>query len=121
VAALRTLIVTLSPMLRDLVLGVLAPEISIDILDTLDTRDALAARVRDLAPDLVVIGLLASEPADLAEPLLEAAPPPWILLFSPQGQTAWLHGPGTRRVTLVDLSVQALKGALQDIAPRNSN
>jgi chemotaxis response regulator CheB len=120
-AALRTLIVTLSPMLRDLVLRVLAPDIAIDIIEIRDTRDALAERVRDLAPDLVVIGLLASENHDLAQPLLQVAPPLRILLFSPQGQTAWLHGPGTTRVALADLSVQALKSALQDIAPPNAD
>jgi hypothetical protein len=118
---LRTLIVTLSPMLRDLVLRVVAPEVSIDILDTLDTREGLAERVRELAPELVLVGLMASERDDVAQRLLDAEPAPWVLVFSPQGRTAWLYRAGIGRVTLADLSVRALKAALQDIALRNSN
>ncbi len=72
-AVLRTVVVTLSPFLRELVTNVLSPDIVVDVIELLDTRERLTERLRDLAPDLVLVGLLDAETDTVALPLLAAA------------------------------------------------
>jgi chemotaxis response regulator CheB len=113
VAVLRTVVVTLSPFLRELVTNVLSPDIVVDVIEVLDTRERVTERLRDLAPDLVLVGLLDTETDTVALPLLAAAPSARILVLASNGEHAWLHeGPG-RHARLSNVSVHALKEALQ--------
>jgi chemotaxis response regulator CheB len=112
VAVLRTVVVTLSPFLRELVTNVLSPDIVIEVIEVLDTRKRLTERLRDLAPDLVLIGILNTETDMVALPLLAAAPSTRILVLASNGEHAWLHEPG-RHVGLLNVSIHALKEALQ--------
>jgi chemotaxis response regulator CheB len=118
VARLRTLVVTLSPLLRELVTSVLPSQISVDVVEVLQSREGVAERLRDLAPDLVLIGLLNGETDAIALPLLAALPSVRILVLAPNGEHAWLHQSHGRRVALSHLSVQALREAMQATAVR---
>lgn len=112
-ARLRTLVVTLSPLLRELVTSVLPSPISVDVIEILESRQGVAERLRDLAPDLVLIGLVDAETDAIALPLLAALPSVRILVLARNGAHAWLHQPHGRRTVLSDLSVQALRAAMQ--------
>jgi chemotaxis response regulator CheB len=112
-AVLRTVVVTLSPLLRELVTNVLSPEIVIDVIEVLAARERLTERLPDLAPDLVLIGLLDAETDAVALPLLAASPSARILVLANNGEHAWLHESRGRHARLSDLSVHGLKEALQ--------
>lgn len=116
-ARLRTLVVTLSPLLRELVADVLPPQISIDVIEVLDSRERVAQRLRDLAPDLVLIGLLGAETDAVAAPLLSALPSVRVLVLAQNGEHAWLHQSQGRRVALSNFSLRALVEAIQGSGP----
>jgi chemotaxis response regulator CheB len=113
VAAFRMLVVTLSPFLRELVTGVLAPEIPVDVVGALASRERLAARIREQAPDIVLLGLGEGEVEAVDPLLLKASSLAPILALTHNGQSAWLYESSGRRVTLSDLSVASLKEALR--------
>ncbi len=107
------LVVTLSPFLRELVASVLAPEFPVDVVGALDTRENLAVRIREHAPDIVLLGLGEGE-ADAMDPLLlKASSLARILALTHNGQSAWLYESPGRRVALSDLSIASLKEALR--------
>ncbi len=106
--AIRTLVVTVAPLLAELVIGVLAPYLRCDVVGVLDNREELAAHLAALAPDLVLLGLLAGETDASARALLAMLPTAKILALAPSGQHAWLHEMRPRRTTLADLSVTTL-------------
>ena len=112
--------VTLSPFLCELVTSVLAPEISVEVVEALATRERLAARIREIAPDIVLLGLGEGE-AEAADPLLlRASSLARILALAHDGHSAWLYESPHRRVTLSDLSVASLKEALiASLTPRS--
>lgn len=117
--AVRTLVVTLSPFLRELVISVLPPQVPVDVVDVLATREHLAETIRDSAPDLVLLGLGEGETDAAALPLLAVRPVARILVLTHNGEFAWLYELPGRRVTLSDLSVSSLKEALRaSLAPR---
>jgi chemotaxis response regulator CheB len=117
VARLRTLVVTLSPLLRELVTDVLPPQVSIDVIEVLDSRERVAERLRDFAPDLVLIGLLDAETDAVAAPLLRALPSVRVLVLAQNGEHAWLHRSQGRRVVLSNFSLQALVEAIEGSGP----
>ena len=115
---MRTLVVSLSPLLRELVRSVLEPQISLDAVEVLAARELLAECIRKITPDLVLLGLKETETdaeADAAAlQLLAALPLARVLVLAHNGESAWLYGTPGRRVTLSDLSVASLKDALRD-------
>jgi chemotaxis response regulator CheB len=114
VAVLRTVVVTLSPFLRELVTSVLSSEIVVDVIEVLDTRDRMIERLLDLAPDLVIVGLLEAETDTVALPLLAASSPAArILVLARNGEHAWLYDSRGRRARLSNLSTNDLREALQ--------
>jgi chemotaxis response regulator CheB len=118
---MRVLVVTLSPLLRELVTSVLQPRFFVDVVEVLESREPVARRLRDLAPDLIWIGLLDGETDAVAVPLLAVLPSVRVLVLARNGADAWLHGPQGRRTVLSDLSVEALRAALQDPAAPSGN
>ncbi len=110
-AAIRTLIVTVPPLLRDLVVAVLPPQ-SLDVIAVLDTRAALAARLAALAPDLVLLGLRGTETDAVARPLLALRPRARVLVLAADARAAWLHQAAGPPAALPGLSAAALRAAL---------
>lgn len=110
---LRTVVVTLSPLLRDLVIEVLSLEFVIDVVEVLPTREGLADRLNRIAPELVLVGLLDSETTAIAPPLLAGCPATRLLLFAPNGEHAWLYQSGRPVEPLTALTLQALRNALR--------
>jgi DNA-binding NarL/FixJ family response regulator len=125
VVAVRTLIVTVSPLLADLVKTVLRPHLFLDVVEVLSTRDRLMERLHDLSPDLVLLGLLNSEDDSCAVPLLAALVSVRILALAANGAQAWLYEAGPHRTALSKLSpsdlIDALKISFDLSPPMNSS
>ena len=108
----RTLVVTLAPLLADLIRDVLQPKFTLDIVGVLHTRESLPQSLRGLAPDLLLLGLKEGETDAIALPLLATLPSVAILVMAPNCQHAWLYEMRPHRSVLSDLSVEALAQAL---------
>jgi DNA-binding NarL/FixJ family response regulator len=111
---MRMLVVTVSPLLRELVTSVLQSQFAVDVVEILEAREPVAERLRDLAPDLVLLGLLDAETDSVAASLLAVLPSVRVLVLAGNGEHAWLYEPQGRRTVLSDLSAQALREALRD-------
>ena len=112
VAAIRTLVVTVSPLLTDIVTAVLQQRLTLDVIGVLPTRERLAEQLRELAPDLVLLGLLDTETDASARPLLVALPTARFVVLAADGQQAWLYEMRPHRTALTNFSLPALTGAL---------
>jgi DNA-binding NarL/FixJ family response regulator len=104
----RTVVVTMAPLLADIVLNLLQSHFAIDVIAVLGDREALAQRLADIRPDLVLLGLVESESDGCARPLLALLPYARILVLAPNGQHAWLHEMRPHRRALRYLSKRAL-------------
>lgn len=111
-AAVRTLVVTVSPLLTDLVTAVLEPRLTLDVVGVLPTRERLVEQLRELAPDLVLLGLLGAETDACARPLLVALPSAQFVVLAANGQHAWLYEMRRHRTALTDFSLPDLTSAL---------
>ena len=112
-AGVRTLVVTLSPLLADLVANVLRPHLRLDVIDVMRSREKLAEKLRELQPQLVLLGLENGEKDSCARPLLSVMPSSGlILVLEKSGQHAWLYRLRPHRTALVNLSMPSLIGAL---------
>jgi hypothetical protein len=89
-AALRALLVTISPLLGELLLAALLPHLSLDATATLETRESLAESLGAWSPDLVLIGLLGGESEMGAQAVLALLPTAKILAVTADGEPAWL-------------------------------
>ena len=112
VERVRTLAVTISPLLANLMTDVLQPRLALDLVGVLASRAALAETLRTLTPELVIFGLLADETDAVAHPFLAVLPSAVILVLSDDGKSAWLLQRRRRRLVLYDLSLAVLAEAL---------
>jgi chemotaxis response regulator CheB len=121
VVIVRTLVVTVAPLLADLIRDVLQPNLTLDIVNILPTRESLPQHLRALAPDLLLLGLTESETDTIALPLLTTLPSVAILVVAPRGQHAWLYEMQPHRSVLADFSVAALAHALVSRFPADAS
>jgi chemotaxis response regulator CheB len=113
VASVRTLTVTVSPLLADLVKAVLQQHLILDVVEVLSTRHRLTERLQDICPDLVLLGLLNGEDDACAIPILAALLSVRILVLAANGAQAWLYEAGPHRTVLPRLSSSDLVDALK--------
>lgn len=112
-SGVRTLVVTLSPLLADLVANVLRPHLRVDVVGVMRNRERLAEKLRELQPQLVLLGLQSGEKDSCARPLLAVMPSSGlILVLEKSGQHAWLYRLRPHRTALVNVSMPSLIGAL---------
>jgi hypothetical protein len=112
VAAIRTLVVTVSPLLTDLVTAVLQPQLTLEVISVLPTRERLVEQLRGLAPDLVLLGLRDAETDACAEPLLAVLPSARFVVLAANGQHAWLYEMRPNRTALTNFSLPDLTSTL---------
>ena len=93
-------------MLSDLIAN-LAP-MHLDIVAELGDRRDLLGNLRQLRPDLVIIGLAAMETDAAVHALYEALPNTKFLALSADGRRVFGYGGAARRVELADASPQVL-------------
>jgi hypothetical protein len=115
VVGVRTIVVTLSPFLADLVASVLRPHFKLEVIGVLRTRESLPEKLGLLKPDLVILGLRSGEADSCARPLLSILPTAQILVLERNGRHAWLHRMEPRRTALANVSMPSL---IRVLSPR---
>jgi hypothetical protein len=108
VAGIRTVMVTTPAMLSDLVKRLAQGRVELDVLAELGGRQAIARRLRQLRPDLVIIGLRRSETAAVITTLLMLLPKTKFLAFSEDGRSIVGYELRLCRTRLSDSSPEAL-------------
>jgi hypothetical protein len=115
--SVRTVAVTISPLLAGLVTEILKPRLTLDLVDVLQNRTTLVDSLQKLQPDLVLFGLMGDETDAAALPFRAVLPSAVILVLPPSGHHAWLHERSGRCIVLSNLSVAALANALTACFP----
>lgn len=107
-AAIRTVMITMAPIFRDLVTELMAGHVNLDVVWELDTRDGHEEQLRALAPDLILIGLRRDEGDETGLSLVQLFPNAKVIAFSSDGRHAFVHRMQPQRIALIDVSPQAL-------------
>lgn len=110
---IRTVTVSITPLLSDIVGQVVVEHAPIDIVASLDRSEGLARRLQMLAPDLVLIGLCQGEGDGIALSLRDAFPWTKIIALSHDARHAYLSMPQRRCSALIDMSPNALIEAIR--------
>ena len=100
--------ITMSPMLRDLVTELMAEHVNLDLVGELDTRDGLEENLQALVPDLIVIGLGRGEGDEIGLSLVTFLPNAKVIAFSSDVRHAFFHRMQPQRTVLLDVSPQTL-------------
>jgi len=110
VAGTRTVMVTTPALVGDLIERLAIGHVDLDIVARLNGRRALARRLQQLRPRLVVIGLRGDETDRLIRTLLMQLPSSKFVALSPDGRSIVGYELRVSRVTLSDLSPQEVIG-----------
>jgi DNA-binding NarL/FixJ family response regulator len=113
---LRTAVVTMSPMLRDIISELSGGRERIKIVAEFATRDRLQDRLRETLPDIVLIELARDESDQIARTILAAVPCARVVAFAGGGCHVYIHEMRPCRTVWADASVGMIIRALQ--APR---
>jgi chemotaxis response regulator CheB len=112
VTAIRTAVVTMSPLLRDIVKELPTGRVRLQIVADLTTRDLLLDRLKTILPDVVLIGLARGETDRIARSILAALPRSRVIAFSSAGRQVYIHEMRPHRTALSDASASAVIRAL---------
>ena len=117
---IRTALVTLSPLLSDIITQAVERDIELDVVARVEDRDSLEERLRLVVPELILIGLRAGETDAIATTVLAAAPEAKVIAFSTDCRYAYLHEMRPYQATIIDVTPAALAGAIlgQQLEPR---
>lgn len=107
-ARVRTVTVTIPPMLRDLIAELMAGHGNLDVVEELITRDRLEEHLRALSPDLILIGLERNEEDEIGLSLVKSMPNAKVIAISSDARNAFIHCMQPRRTVLPGVSPQAL-------------
>jgi DNA-binding NarL/FixJ family response regulator len=109
---MRCVFVTISPLLSAIIADVVSRRGRFQLLAHFDERAGLAARLMQLSPDLVVMGLLPGERPEIGASLLDHLPRAKILLVSGGADFAYLYELRPHRAVLFDFSPDNLAAAI---------
>jgi DNA-binding NarL/FixJ family response regulator len=109
---IQTALITLSPLLSDIITQAVEREIELDVVARVHDRDLLAERLRLIAPELILIGLHVGESDAIAVTALAAAPAAKVIAFSADCRHAYLHEMRAYQATLIDVTPSALAEAI---------
>jgi DNA-binding NarL/FixJ family response regulator len=112
VAAIRAVMITMSPLFRELVAELIAGHADLDVVGELDTRNELGEQLRSLAPDLIFIGLRREEGDEIGLSLARLLPNAKVIAFSSDGRHAFVHHMQPQPTVLIDVSPQMLIDAI---------
>ena len=110
--ALRTAVVTMSPMLRDIVEKLPGGSVRLEIVAEFETRDRLKDRLKAILPDMVLIELARGETDRIARTILAAVPRGRVIAFSGGGRHAYIHEMRPHRTVSSDVSAKTVIRAL---------
>ncbi len=111
-AAIRTVMITMTPIFRDLITELVTRRRRLKVVAELDGRQGLEERLRPLAPDLILIGLTRNEGDEIGLSLVRLFPNAKVIAFSGDGRHAFVHQMQPQRSVLLDVSPQMLIDAI---------
>jgi DNA-binding NarL/FixJ family response regulator len=115
-AGIRTVVVTISPLLADIIEQSITGQVVLDVLARLDTRDFLDKRLQTINPDLILVGLRPGEPDEIGSSLLSLLPAARVIVFSSDARHAYVHEMLAHHFTLINVSPPALIEAIRGVA-----
>ena len=116
-ARLRTVIVTMSRMLSDIITALVTDHAALDVVAEFDSRADAENRLPVIAPDLILVGLHDGETDAIGLTLLALVPSAKVIAFSSDGRNGYLHEMRAQRVELTDISPQGLIHAILGAPP----
>ena len=105
---IRTVTVSITPLMSDIISAVVAELAPIDIVARLDRSDRLVLRLQMLAPDLLLIGLSRGEGDGIARSLRNALPRAKVIALSHDMRYAYLLLPNRHCSALTEMSPNTL-------------
>ncbi len=111
-APIRVVVITVSPILVDLVSTLLSGRALLEIVARFDSHDELETRITAVSPDLVLYGLQNDESDDVARRMLALVPQSKIIVFSSDCRHAYVHSMRPHRKALLNLSPHSLVHAI---------
>jgi DNA-binding NarL/FixJ family response regulator len=109
---MRTALVTLSPLLSDIITHAVESKIEIDVVAQIHDRGSLEEGLRLINPGLILIGLHVGETNAIAATTLAAVPTAKVIAFSADCRHAFLHEMRPYQATLIDVTPTALAEAI---------
>ena len=109
---IRTVFVTIPPLLGDIIKTSLTDHFTLDVVARLDSRAEIEKQLPLVSPDLVIIGLLGGEDDTIGRTLLVVVPLAKVIVLSSDGRNAYVHEMRAHRSTLTDVSPPALIDAI---------
>jgi DNA-binding NarL/FixJ family response regulator len=100
-------------LLADIIKQLVAGEIRLDVVARFDKRALLWEKLPEIAPDLVLVGLRSQETDRICRSLLHLLPIAKVIAFSSDARKAYIHEMRPHRAALIDVSAQALIGAIR--------
>ena len=117
---IRTIMVTVSPLLKDLVLQAVAGQAALHVVSVLESRRGLYKRLPETDAELVLIALRPDEDDAVAAELARLLPKARIVALSYDMKRLWLHKPGGYRRMIADASTRTLVMAIRGDIDRSS-
>jgi DNA-binding NarL/FixJ family response regulator len=114
-AGIRTVVVTMSPLLTDIIEQSITGHVDLDVVARFGARDFLEKRLPEISPELVLLGLRAGEADEIGRYLLSLVPVARVIAFSGDARHAYLHEMRAHRATLINVSPSELIEAIRPL------
>jgi DNA-binding NarL/FixJ family response regulator len=112
-AGIRTVMVTMSPFLADIIEQLLTEHVGLDVVGRFDVRDLLEEGLQVLAPELIFVGLQRGEADEIGRALLALVPAAKVIAFSNDARCGYVYEMRAHRAMLIDISLQELIEAIR--------
>jgi hypothetical protein len=112
VVAIRTVMITTSPIFRDLVTELMVGHRTLDVVGEFDTSDGIEEQLQQLAPDLILIKLRRNEGDEIGLELARLLPSAKVIAFSNDARDAFVYRMPLQRTSLLDVSPKMLIDAI---------
>ena len=109
---LKTVFISMTPLLYNLIKEVLCNKVSIECLGELPVTDEVLNRLKEMAPDLVLVGLSSDDTDRLAMSILCALPDAKVITYTSDGRHAYVNELIYHQHPLIDVSPQTLISAI---------
>jgi DNA-binding NarL/FixJ family response regulator len=110
-AAVRTAMIGMSPMFRDIVKRSVARQVTLEVILEMKAHESLD-RLKHFAPELVLICLNPASRDDIGEKILRILPCARVIAFSRDKRDGYLYETRPSRATLSDISPETLIKAI---------
>ena len=115
VAVIRTVVITLTMMISDIVKQLLIDDVTLDIVGRFDSRELIEDKLRAISPELVLVGLSPDEPGMMGPYFLTVVPDAKVIAFSSDGHSAYVSQSDASWTHLPDVSPDAITSVIRGI------